>query len=266
MPPLHGRSTHERRSSRRRHVRPQVDFAQSQPTTRLERHRDDGDSTTVEPLSMNEASDRDPFNNNCYGTLVDRDYKQVNLPVLDVIDFNERDHPRLRGRLRREGPARRPVAGPLADPRRHRDAARLQLHRPGNPGVHPRELHRLHGLRHRVPRHRHPRQGAGRDRAGREAADAFPTRPTARCSRSSGRRPRSITTGRRRRAAPAACSTSSSTRSKCKGCAECVTVCDDDALKMIPKTDDVMDDDPQEPPLLQELRPVATRSTSTTTC
>src|SRR5262249_19832992 len=28
--------------------------------------------------------------------------------------------------------------------------------------------------------------------------------------------------------------------SKCKGCAECVTVCDDNALKMIQKTDDVM--------------------------
>src|SRR5205807_8487677 len=28
--------------------------------------------------------------------------------------------------------------------------------------------------------------------------------------------------------------------SKCKGCAECVTVCDDDSLKMIPKTDEVM--------------------------
>jgi pyruvate/2-oxoacid:ferredoxin oxidoreductase beta subunit/NAD-dependent dihydropyrimidine dehydrogenase PreA subunit len=30
--------------------------------------------------------------------------------------------------------------------------------------------------------------------------------------------------------------------SKCKGCAECVTVCDDNALKMIPKTDEVMND------------------------
>src|SRR5207253_8622783 len=28
--------------------------------------------------------------------------------------------------------------------------------------------------------------------------------------------------------------------SKCKGCAECVTVCDDDALKMVAKTDEVM--------------------------
>jgi pyruvate/2-oxoacid:ferredoxin oxidoreductase beta subunit/NAD-dependent dihydropyrimidine dehydrogenase PreA subunit len=29
--------------------------------------------------------------------------------------------------------------------------------------------------------------------------------------------------------------------SKCKGCAECVTVCDDDALKMVPKTEQTMD-------------------------
>src|SRR5947209_5563814 len=40
--------------------------------------------------SMNEANERDPFNNNSYGTLVDRPYKVVNLPVLDVNDFNER--------------------------------------------------------------------------------------------------------------------------------------------------------------------------------
>src|SRR6516165_7782145 len=40
--------------------------------------------------SMNEATERDPFNNNSYGTLVDSGYKQVSLPVLDVTDFNER--------------------------------------------------------------------------------------------------------------------------------------------------------------------------------
>jgi ferredoxin len=39
---------------------------------------------------MNEANERDPFNNNSYGTLVDDGYKLVKLPVLDVIDFNER--------------------------------------------------------------------------------------------------------------------------------------------------------------------------------
>src|SRR5205814_9630682 len=40
--------------------------------------------------SMNEANEKDPFNNNSYGTLVDSGYKQVSLPILDVLDFNER--------------------------------------------------------------------------------------------------------------------------------------------------------------------------------
>src|SRR2546428_2065028 len=40
--------------------------------------------------SMNDANERDPFNNNSYGTLVDQGYKLVSLPVLDVTDFNER--------------------------------------------------------------------------------------------------------------------------------------------------------------------------------
>src|ERR1051325_8464941 len=46
-------------------------------------------STTAAP-SMNEANERDPFNNNSYGTTVDQGYKLVSLPVLDVLDFNER--------------------------------------------------------------------------------------------------------------------------------------------------------------------------------
>src|SRR5712692_10431863 len=44
---------------------------------------------SVKP-SMNEANARDPFNNNSYGSMVDREYKLVSLPVLDVNDFNER--------------------------------------------------------------------------------------------------------------------------------------------------------------------------------
>src|ERR671918_507613 len=47
-------------------------------------------ATAELPRSMNEANERDPHNNNCYGTLVDRPYKNVKLPVLDVHDFNER--------------------------------------------------------------------------------------------------------------------------------------------------------------------------------
>ena len=47
-------------------------------------------ATVSDNKSMNEASERDPFNNNSYGTLVDSGYKKIRLPVLDVDDFNER--------------------------------------------------------------------------------------------------------------------------------------------------------------------------------
>ncbi len=47
-------------------------------------------ATAELPRSMNEANERDPLNNNSYGTLVDRPYVEVQLPVLDVRDFNER--------------------------------------------------------------------------------------------------------------------------------------------------------------------------------
>jgi ferredoxin len=47
-------------------------------------------AATLTGPSLNQASDKDPFNNNCYGTTIDRPYKMVNLPVLDVTDFNER--------------------------------------------------------------------------------------------------------------------------------------------------------------------------------
>src|SRR5437870_6922514 len=49
-----------------------------------------GAATQTKAPSMNEASAKDPFNNNSYGTLVDQEYKLVSLPVLDVNDFNER--------------------------------------------------------------------------------------------------------------------------------------------------------------------------------
>src|SRR3954469_17007623 len=47
-------------------------------------------ATVDEPRSMNRANPLDPHNNSCYGTLVDRDYKTLSLPILDVLDFNER--------------------------------------------------------------------------------------------------------------------------------------------------------------------------------
>lgn len=39
---------------------------------------------------MNVANERDPHNNNSYGTLVDSEYVNCELPILDVDDFNNR--------------------------------------------------------------------------------------------------------------------------------------------------------------------------------
>jgi len=45
---------------------------------------------TADKPSINESSDRDPHNNNSYGTLVDSAPQELELPVLNVEDFNER--------------------------------------------------------------------------------------------------------------------------------------------------------------------------------
>ncbi len=47
-------------------------------------------STAETHPSLNEASERDPQNNLSYGVLVDSPYKEVSLPILDVVDFNDR--------------------------------------------------------------------------------------------------------------------------------------------------------------------------------
>src|SRR5688500_17082189 len=47
-------------------------------------------TATTNTPSLNEANERDPYNNNSYGTLVDSGYKLISLPILDVNDFNER--------------------------------------------------------------------------------------------------------------------------------------------------------------------------------
>jgi len=81
---------------------------------------------------MNAPSEKDPFNNNSYGTLVDRAYKMVSLPVLDVNDFNERI---IRGYEEGYGESELPAdlsLARLAGAGGDRVFARLQLHRTGN--------------------------------------------------------------------------------------------------------------------------------------
>ncbi len=47
-------------------------------------------ATVDKNSSMNQSSSRDPHNNNSYGTLVDSPYVNAKLPIIDVNDFNER--------------------------------------------------------------------------------------------------------------------------------------------------------------------------------
>ena len=52
--------------------------------------------------SMNEANERDPFNNNCYGTLVDQRLQDGQPAGARRDRFQRAHHPRLRGRLGRD--------------------------------------------------------------------------------------------------------------------------------------------------------------------
>ena len=69
----------------------------------------------------------------------------------------------------------------------------------------------------------------------------FPTRTTGPSSRSNGRGPRKYYDGPKKQGLDGGRFAIIIDPQKCKGCAECVTVCDDNALKMIPKTEPVMD-------------------------
>ena len=139
----------------------------------------------------------------------------MSLPILDVNGLQRTHRPRLRGRLRREVPPRGPHPRPVARPRRHRKLARFQSYiAPEIPEYLPVELHRVHGLRHRVPGHRHPRQSARRGPSGTQKLEGDSRKSIARCSRPSGRKHQEVLRrrGEEERRASAACSTSSSTR------------------------------------------------------
>ena len=108
--------------------------------------------------SMNEASERDPFNNNSYGTIFDSPYKAIHLPVLDVNDFNERI---IRGYEEGWGEGSLPADLSVARSLVPAGTATLRIRQqylPGNSRIYHRELHRLHGLRDRMSGHRHPRK------------------------------------------------------------------------------------------------------------
>jgi len=190
--------------------------------------------------SMNEASERDPQNNNSFGTLVDTPYKDIELPILDVGEFNDRVIRSYEdGAADRELPADLAVARSLvpAGTAALRDFSYVAPEIPvfitenctacmdcvtecpdtailGKVMSEPDMETKLGDIEDTDERSMFGEQWAKT----RKYYDG-PIKK----GKTGGRFMIVIDP------------------SKCKGCAECVTVCDDDALKMVPKDEPTMD-------------------------
>src|SRR6516165_1424361 len=188
--------------------------------------------------SMNEASAKDPFNNNSYGTLVESGYKMVNLPVLDVNDFNERI---IRGYEEGWGeeslPADISVARSLvpAGTATLRDFSNIAPEIPDYISANctgcmdcVTECPDTAILGKVIPETDLEAKLAAIPEADREMY------------RKQWSKTKKYYEGPKKKNIPGGMFQIIIDPSKCKGCAECVTVCDDDALKMITKTDEVM--------------------------
>jgi pyruvate/2-oxoacid:ferredoxin oxidoreductase beta subunit/NAD-dependent dihydropyrimidine dehydrogenase PreA subunit len=194
---------------------------------------------TVPQDSMNAASDRDPYNNNSYGTLVDSGYRQIKLPILDVDDFNERII-----RSYEEGSAEKGLPADLSVARSLVPAGTATLRdfsniAPEIPEYIPENCTGCMDCVTLCPdtailgkvvaetdyKQKLEKVPAGGDR------DFFQRQWS---------EPRKYYDGPKKKGMDGGKFSIMIDPSKCKGCAECVTVCDDLALKMTPKTDDLM--------------------------
>jgi pyruvate/2-oxoacid:ferredoxin oxidoreductase beta subunit/NAD-dependent dihydropyrimidine dehydrogenase PreA subunit len=188
--------------------------------------------------SMNEANDRDPFNNNSYGTLVDQDYKLISLPVLDVADFNERI---IRGYEEGYGekdlPADLSVARSLipAGTATLRDFSNIA---PEIPEYIPSNCTGCMDCVTECP----DTAILGKVLSETELEAKLKTIPDADRDmyRAQWSKTKKYYDAGKKKVGDGGMFQIIIDPSKCKGCAECVTVCDDDALKMIAKTDDIM--------------------------
>ena len=190
--------------------------------------------------SMNAASEKDPFNNNCDGTCVDRGYKMVSLPVLDVNDFNERI---IRGY--EEGYGEKELPADLSVARSLIPAGTASLRdfsyiAPEIPAYIPSNCTGCMDCVTECP----DTAILGKVLSETEFEEKMRSIPNE-ADREMYRQQWSKTKkyydgGKKKAGGVGGMFQIIIDPSKCKGCAECVTVCDDHALKMIEKTDDVM--------------------------
>jgi len=198
-------------------------------------------STETKLPSMNAASERDPFNNNSYGTLVDHDYKLVSLPIIDVVDFNERV---IRGY--EEGFAEKGLPADLGLARSLIPAGTATLRdfsyiAPDIPEYIPSNCTGCMDCVTLCPDT--AILGKVLSEGELEQKLAAIADPTDReMYRKQWSKTRKYYEGPAKKGDEGGMFQIIIDPSKCKGCAECVTVCDDLALKMIPKTDEVITD------------------------
>jgi pyruvate/2-oxoacid:ferredoxin oxidoreductase beta subunit/NAD-dependent dihydropyrimidine dehydrogenase PreA subunit len=197
-------------------------------------------ATVHEPHSMNQATPIDPHNNSCFGTLVDHDYKTISLPILDVVDFNERI---IRGY--EEGYAEKDLPADLSTARSLVPAGTANLRDFSN-------------VAPEIPVYI-PENCTGCMECVTECPDTailgkVLAEPTLEAKLQSiadeaermmfgglWSKPRKYYDGPIKQGKPGGRFAIIIDPSKCKGCAECVTVCDDAALKMVEKTEDTME-------------------------
>src|SRR6516165_7189446 len=195
-------------------------------------------STAPNKPSMNEANAKDPFNNNSFGTLVDSGYKLVSLPVLDVNDFNERI---IRGY--EEGYGEKDLPADLSLARSLIPAGTATLRdfsniAPEIPEYIPQNCTGCMDCVTECP----DTAILGKVLSEEEWEAKLLTIPEADRAmyKAQWSRTKKYFDGGKKKGGVGGMFQIIIDPSKCKGCAECVTVCDDDALKMIAKTDDVM--------------------------
>ncbi len=198
-------------------------------------------ATVHEPASKNQANLRDPCNHSGYGTLVDRAPKTVSLPVLDVLDFNERI---IRGY--EEGIADHTLPADLSTARSLVPAGTAALRDFSNiaPEIPVYIAENCTGCMECVTEC--PDTAIlGKVLAEPSLEEKLQTIPDD-ADRETFRRqwskPRKYYEGAVKQGKPGGRFAIIIDPSKCKGCAECVSVCDDSALKMVPKTEQTMED------------------------
>src|SRR6187401_2516500 len=196
-------------------------------------------ATDVRDESMNAANDRDPYNNNSYGTLVDSGYKLISLPILDVNDFNERI---IRGY--EEGTAEKKLPADLSVARSLIPAGTATLRdfsyiAPDIPEYKPSNCTGCMDCVTLCPDTAILGKVMGESEFTRKL-EAIADSAERESFRQQWSKPRKYYEQPAKKIGEGGLFSIIIDPSKCKGCAECVTVCDDDALHMIPKTEQVM--------------------------